>query len=396
MNVDKYYIWLLLAVGEGRPEISQLIKRFGTAQKAYEAFESNTALLGAELTAKAQETGLDKAEKLLSSITVDGTELITWESEEYPEHLRRTENPPCVLFAKGDSSLLSKKLVTIVGARAMTDYTASVIPDIIERIDKDYAIVGTLSEGCDQLTCLNALKYGVAYIEVMPCGLSRTYPAGSRSLRRFLLENGGLLISEFLPKTNSSQGSFLRRSRIIGGISYVTLVMQAGAKSGTLNTAEYSSAPLFVPPHDIFRKDYSGAVNAVRKGAKLYLGPTSIDKAYEHALEAEKESEETADRKRAKYRTVSTKDKGSTADTKNGGNENASPEKNAGKAPERSDFDSDEQFSLYMFIAGSGSTVSLEEILAGTGRSPESLAEDLLDLEIAGKISCAGSRYSAV
>lgn len=393
--MEKYYIWLLLALGEGRPEISQLLARFGTAQKAYEAFEGNTALLGAELTAKASETGLDKAEKMLSSITSDGTELITWESDDYPEHLRRTENPPCVLFAKGDTSLLHKKLVTVVGSRSVTDYTASVIPDIIERIGKEHAIVGTLSEGCDQLTCMNALKYGIPFIEVMPCGLTHTYPTGSRSLRRFLLANNGLLITEFLPKTGSAQGNFLRRSRIIGGISYVTLVLQAGAESGAVATAEFSSAPLFVPPHDIFRKEYSGAVNSVRNGAKLYLGPASIDKAYEQALEAEKETENDEKQKRAKYRPAHSAHKADAANKSVKEKEKPSPEKSPGKAPEISDFDSEDQFSLYMLIAEGGGAVSLEEIMAKTGRSPEALAEDLLDLEISGRISCTGSRYSA-
>ena len=235
--MEKYYIWLLLALGEGRTEISQLLERFGTAQKAYEAFAGNTALLGAELTAKASGVSLEKAEKTLAAVTDNGTQLITWESEDYPEHLRRTENPPCVLFAKGDTSLLHKKLITMVGSRAITEYTASVIPQVIERLGNEYAIVGSLSEGCDQLICMNALKYRVPFIEILPCGLSHTYPTGSRTLRRFLLENNGLLISEFLPKTGSGQGNFLRRSRVIGGISYVTLVCQAGSESGALATA---------------------------------------------------------------------------------------------------------------------------------------------------------------
>lgn len=391
--MEKYYIWLLLALGEGRPEISQLIARYGTAQKAYEAFEDNTALLGPELTAKASGVSLEKAEKTLASITADGTQLITWESEDYPAHLRRTENPPCVLFAKGDTSLLHKKLITMVGSRAVTDYTASVIPQVIERLGKEYAIAGSLSEGCDQLTCMNALKFGVPFIEVLPCGLSSTYPAGSRSLRRFLLDNNGLLITEFLPKTGSGQGNFLRRSRIIGGISYVTLVFQAGAKSGALATAEYSSAPLFIPPHDIFKKEYSGAVNAVRNGAKLYITPASIDKAYERALKAEAEAGDAKSQK-AKYRPSPAKSAETDAPEKKS-EEKASPDKSSGKAYTETDFETPEQYALFSLIAASTVSLGMEELMASTGRSAESLAEDLLDLEITGKVHCAGSRYSA-
>ena len=394
--MEKYYIWLLLALGEGRPEISQLLERFGTAQKAYEAFAGNTALLGAELTAKASGVSLEKAEKTLAAVTDDGTQLITWESEDYPEHLRRTENPPCVLFAKGDTSLLHKKLITMVGSRAITEYTASVIPQVIERLGKEYAIVGSLSEGCDQLICMNALKYRVPFIEILPCGLSHTYPTGSRTLRRFLLENNGLLISEFLPKTGSGQGNFLRRSRVIGGISYVTLVCQAGSESGALATAEYSSAPVFIPPHDIFRKEYSGVVNAVRNGAKLYISPASIDKAYEHAVKAESE-EKNGKTQKAKYRTAP----GTRSDNKNDEagkkpEEKASPEKTSGKALTEADFESAEQYELYTVIANSETAPGLEELMASTGRSAEQLAEILLDLEITGKVICTGSRYRTV
>ena len=393
--MEKYYIWLLLALGEGRPEISQLLERFGTAEKAYEAFAGNTALLGAELTAKASGVSLEKAEKTLASVTADGTQLITWESEDYPEHLRHTENPPCVLFAKGDTSLLHKKLITMVGSRAITEYTASVIPQVIERLGKEYAIAGSLSEGCDQLVCMNALKYGVPFIEVLPCGLSHTYPPGSRTLRRFLLENNGLLISEFLPKTGSGQGNFLRRSRVIGGISYVTLVYQAGAKSGALLTAEYSSAPLFIPPHDIFRKEYSGAVKAVRNGAKLYITPASIDKAYEHALKAENEAKGEKAHK-AKYRTAAPAKAESKEEPAEKAEEKASPEKTAGKAVTEADFDSAEQYEIYTVIANSENAPGMEELMASTGRSAEQLAEVLLDLEICGMISCTGSRYRPV
>ena len=392
--MEKYYIWLLLAFGEGEPEISKLIKRFGTAAKAYQAIEENVSLVGAELLAKAESTDLAKAGKLLEKIRSAGYGIITWESKLYPEHLRSAENPPCALFTQGDTSLLQKKLLTIVGSRSVTPSTEAAIPRVIERLGREYAITGTLSEGCDQLTCLNALKAGVPFIEILPCGLSQIYPAGSRSLRRFLLSCGGLLITEFLPKTKAGQGTFLRRSRILGGISQATLVLQAGSKSGALLTAEHSSAPLFLPPNDIFKAEYAGAVNAVRSGARLYLSGKSIEMAFDRIVTDDNSTygETVKKMKLRKTGTASKADKPIQPAAK----EKARSAESAEKAQTDISFETEEQSAIYTAIAAASAPVGVEELISQTGLSAETIAEALLDLEIAGAVKSAGNRYCTV
>lgn len=381
--MEKYYIWLLLAFGESEPVISELTARFGTAEKIYEAFRQNISLTGAEYIEKAAKTELKAAEKLQKSITDSGYGIVTWESPDYPEILRKTNEPPCVLFTCGDISLLHKKLLTVVGARNISAHTEVTVPKVIASLDKEYAVVGTLSEGCDQLTCLNCLKYGVSFIEVMPCGFGHTYPAGSKSLRRFLLANGGLLITEYLPKAKSGQGTFMRRSRILGGISPVSLVLQAGENSGALLTAEHSAHPLFLPPYDVFRKEYVGAVNAVRNGAKLYLSEKSIELAFS---EAAKETET----EKHKYR----KTKKTEASPRKQEKQEAPPAKKKEEAHENIEFDSEEQHLIYGIISGSGEPVGLEELTAASGFTPDVLSETLLDLEINGLIKALGNRYT--
>ena len=422
--MEKYYIWLLLAFGEGEPEISRLIKQFGTAKKAYEAVDSNIAMLGAELRAKADAADLAKAGKLLANITGSGISVITWESANYPVHLRGTVNPPCVLFAQGNVRLLDKKLVTIVGSRAVTAHTASMIPKIIDGIAGEYVAVSTLSEGCDQLVCLNALKAGVPFIEILPCGFSHTYPTGSSTLRRFVLANGGLLLTEFLPKTKAGQGSFLRRSRVIGGISYASVVLQAGAGSGALATAEYSSTPLFLPPFDIFAPEYAGAVTAVRNGASLYLGIRSIEQAFDRIFDREHQPDmfsnaqiitDDSELPKADYRAASKKvsrnvkkaGKSRTSDpvqTKSAPRkpenapikekkESAAPDQTGTAALTRSDFETEDLFRLYSLIAGTDHPAGIEELISASGHTADELAEMLLDLEIMGAVKSAGNRY---
>ncbi len=398
--MEKYYLWMILAFGESEPVLSDLLRRFGTAENVYSAFRDNVSMSGPEYVARAEDTDIAKAEKLYEDLTKKGITVLTPESENYPERLKKLADPPCALLAFGDTSLLGKKLVTVVGSRDVTPFTGNSIPHIIGSISKEYAIVGTLSEGCDQLTCLNALKYRVPFIEVLPCGFSRPYPAGSRSLRRFLTMNGGLLLTEYLPGTKANQGSFLRRSRILGGISRVTLVLQAGAKSGAVSTAEYSSAPLFLPPPDVFRSEYAGAVNAVRSGARLYLSPASIEKAYLRSVRAEQESNDAAIRK--VNLTARDENRRKTSDPAKKAEKKASPPETAEKADTAVsgqipyEFTTNEQEALYKLISASGEQISVEELLAKTGYTADVLAEALLDLEILGAVKVTGNRYSAL
>ncbi len=387
--MEKYYLWLLLAVGEGAPEISQLLKNTGSAEAAYEAFRGNTALLGPEISEHASRTTLESAEKLLAEIGKLGIKMITQDSPYYPELLKEQESPPCVLFAYGNTELLKNKLLTIVGSRNITGYTQSAIPRVMNGLGTRYTIVSSLSEGCDQLTCLNALKYGVPFIEVLPCGITQTYPKGSRTLRRFLVQNGGLLITECLPKTRASNALFLRRSRIIGGISAVTLVLQAGAESGALATAEYSRAPVFLPPNDVFRSEYAGTVSAVRAGCKMYYGLKDIETAFIRAKEQGKETESDKPklRSRPQPKPKSPEPAGKT-------DKKTAPAEPPKSAPEEPDFESEKHRALYLAIRELDHPASTEELIGITGLDAADIAELLLDLELADKIVNKYNRYS--
>lgn len=388
--MEKYYLWLLLVAGEGAPEITQLLKANGSAEAAYEAFRTNTAAAGSEIAERAERITLAKAEAILEDTLRLGIRVITIDSPDYPETLKNIENPPCVLFAFGNTELLRRRLVTVVGSRKVTAATRSAMPETIRSFGHRYTIVSSLSEGCDQLTCLNALKYGVDFIEVLPCGITQTYPAGSRTLRRFLVQNGGLLITEMLPRTRASNASFLRRSRIIGGISAVTLVLQAGEGSGALATAACSKAPIFLPPADPSRPEYAGTVAAVRKGFKMFYGPVDIEAAFRRAEAGTgiPGSVQPSELRRAARAKAAAKEKPADDDKK------TTPPPAPESTAEESDFESPDHYGLYTAIAGLGHPASAEELIAMTGHTPGRINELLLDLEIAEKIVNMHNRYT--
>lgn len=382
--MKQYYIWLIKVFGYSNPVAAELINRFGTAKEVYQAFRTNIAAAGAEYANAAEKVSLESAEKLLSELIEKNITIVTIEDELYPETLRAVANPPLVLFATGNVSLLKNKLISISGSRKITDYTIKAESEICQKLCGNYTLAASLTEGCEQLACITAMKCGKGCVVVMPCGFDCDYPKGSRVLRQEVLMNNGCLISEFLPEIRSGNVNFLRRARILGGISKAMIIFQAGINSGSLNAAKYSPALFFLPPNNIFQPEYAGAVQGVRSGASLYLSEEDIARVFE-----EDYIPRTVDIKKIKQEK-----KSPASDT----------EKNTTKkAPTESSKLSEELFetplhsSVYKRISESETPVTFDEIYRNEETDIAELNEVLLDLEIDGRIKAVpGSRYTAV
>lgn len=376
--MKKYYIWLLLVFGYANPIVTELLERFETAEGIFSAFRSNIAAAGAEYAGKAAETSLESAEKTLSELESKGYSVITIEDKLYPDALKETENPPCVIFARGNTALLSEKLVTIGGSRKISSYTIAAETEICTKLCQKYTLVASLGTGCEQLACLTAMKCGKGCIEVLPCGFDREYPNGSDVMRQQLLMNGGCIITEFLPDVKSSNANYIRRGRISGGISKAMIVFQARIGSGSLNAAKYSPALFFLPPHDVFSAEYAGAVQCVRNGAGLYLSEQDIDDVFKDGFTP---------------RAVEIK-----IQKKPAAQEKPKEEKAPGKSvePDSESFETPVHFSVYNRIR-SAESITFDEIYRSEEVEISDLSEILLDLEIEGRIKAMpGNRYMAL
>ena len=113
--MEKYYLWLVMAFGGASPEVSELLRRFETAEKVYAAFKGNYAAAGPALAEKAALITLEQAEKRLYSLSREGISLATIESDCYPKRLKDKENPPYLLFVRGNPKLLKGKLLSASG-----------------------------------------------------------------------------------------------------------------------------------------------------------------------------------------------------------------------------------------------------------------------------------------
>lgn len=382
--MKKYCLWLLMVFGYANPVLSKLRERFETSADIYNAFKSNIAAVGAEYAEKAEAISLDEAERLLTKLESKGISVITFEDELYPASLANVPNPPCVLFAKGNTALLKNKLVTVSGSRKATPYTIAAETRVCEELCGKYTLVSSLVEGCEQLACITAVKMNRGCIEILPCGFDYEYPKGSHVLREQIIMSGGCIISEFLPEIKSCNVNFIRRARIAGGISKAMIIFQARINSGTFNAARYSPALFFLPIHNIFSDKYAGAVQYIRNGAGMYYSAEDIDNVFKEGFSPpyiNKNPVITEQKKQAKTPT---------------------PEKRENiKAPAESREPSEELFetpihySIYKKISASEAPVTFDEIFRNEDIGISELNEILLDLEIAGQIKAVpGSRYT--
>lgn len=415
--MEKYYLWLVMAFGGANPEVSELLRRFETAEKVYAAFKGNYAAAGPLLAEKAALVTLEQAEKRLYSLSREGISLVTPESDCYPKRLKDKENPPYLLFVRGNPKLLNSKLLSASGSRRISAACYNSQSRICESLCKKYTFVTTLSEGSDQLTCITAIKNSCPCIEVLPCGFYHRYPDGSFVLREELLRSGGCIISEYLPETPLKRSAFRRRAKLIGEISPAIIVFQAGTSSGAVTTAESSDYPLFLPPADVFSSAYAGSVTASRNGAALYFGEEDLEAAYSekavvHKMQAAEKAKPSAEK--AKPAAQKPAEPPQTAEIPPKAQEREeqpkirkpeNPQKpqktqkseEPQKAQENIVFSTPAHKEVYNTIAEYGKPATFDTILHKTNADITELFELLLDLELDGLIKAMpGNRYGII
>ena len=193
---------------------------------------------------------------------------ITYVSKDYPEKLKVIDEPPLVLYTKGDVSLLSKKSISIVGTRTPSDYGRIVC----EKFTKELSAAGLvtvsgLAYGIDTIVAESSLDAGGKTIAVLGGGLDSIYPASNTNLAKRVQENG-LLVSEYRVGVKPTNYSFVNRNRIVAALGLGTLIVEAGKKSGTMTTARYAidqGKELFVVPGNIYSKTSEGTNNLINE-----------------------------------------------------------------------------------------------------------------------------------
>ena len=187
---------------------------------------------------------LKKAEEEIKFIDQNKITPIFYTSKNYPAQLRNCEDGPIMLYVKGDLQLQDKKLISIVGTRNATHYGKEMCSRIITDFKKhghDIVVISGLAYGIDICAHKAAIENNIPTIAVLGHGLHTIYPAVHKKYVNSIINNGAL-ISEFHSFSQLDPSNFVKRNRIIAGMSHLTLVIESKEKGGALITADIANS----------------------------------------------------------------------------------------------------------------------------------------------------------
>ena len=180
----------------------------------------------------------------LEFIERHGIRCVTPADSDYPARLLDCNDAPLVLFSLGNVNYNAARMVAIVGTRKATDYGRRMCHTFIKELHDlcpDVTVVSGLAFGIDIESHKAALEAGCSTIAVLAHGLDMIYPTAHRSVAKDMLSDGGL-VTEFMSRTVPLGHNFVRRNRIIAGMSDAVVVVESAAKGGSLITAEIAAS----------------------------------------------------------------------------------------------------------------------------------------------------------
>lgn len=187
---------------------------------------------------------LERAEKELEFIVKNNISTCFYLDKNYPRRLFNCSDAPILIYLKGKVNLDCEKVISIVGTRNATEYGKEVCNNLIAEIKErnhQILIVSGLAYGIDIQAHKSALRFNLPTVAVLGHGLDLLYPSLHSGTAKKMQDNGGL-VSDFPSRTKIDPANFIRRNRIIAGLSDATVVIESGLKGGALVTANIASS----------------------------------------------------------------------------------------------------------------------------------------------------------
>ena len=198
---------------------------------------------------------------------------ISIENELYPEKLRKIYNPPKHLYCLGDISLLNNPSIAIIGCRNASKYGFKICKIFADKLSKSgITIISGLAKGIDSQAHISSFYNVGKTIAVLGCGVDVIYPKENEELYRAIIQNGGLIVSEYELGTKPSKELFPQRNRIISGLASGVLVVEAKKRSGTMITVNHAleqGREVFVIPGNIDSLNSEGTNALIKDGARI-------------------------------------------------------------------------------------------------------------------------------
>ncbi|MCX7679061.1 MAG: DNA-processing protein DprA [Spirochaetes bacterium] len=277
-----FAIALAIASEPVRRGIYRLVEQGLSAEEIFRETNAKEPLATQPFISELYSTSAIKAaEKIARECEQRRIDIIDFWHGCYPPLLREIRYPPLVLYRKGISRI--ENCFSIVGTRNADVHAIKVANIFAASLARGgFTIVSGMALGIDTSAHIGALDAGGATIGVLANGIDVMYPLQNRDLfDRIVSSEGSCLFSEYPPRVVAGKWTFVRRNRIISGISRGTLVVKAGAKSGALITARYAleqGREVFACPGTALDEGYEGCHALIRAGAVLAATPDDIFK----------------------------------------------------------------------------------------------------------------------
>ena len=239
----KYRMALTMAPSIGPKTARKLIKKIGSARAVLNVTEDSLMKIkgiGPNLTKALRTPGLlSKAEKEIEFLEKHHIEALYFKDPDYPVLLKECDDAPIILYSRGTEGLQSARILSVVGTRRATSYGRNLCREIIRDLSvlsPKPVIVSGLAYGIDVIAHRAALEYGLPTVAVLGHGLDTIYPLSHRETA-VKISKQGALVTDFHSGMGPERNNFLRRNRIIAGLSQGTLVVESARTGGSLITA---------------------------------------------------------------------------------------------------------------------------------------------------------------
>ncbi|MBO5321059.1 MAG: DNA-processing protein DprA [Clostridia bacterium] len=283
----KYLVWFSEVMGVGNIRSSKALEFFGTPQNIYNATYNERLSSGvftkAELS-RLDKIALRKATDIMTDCLKSEIDIIGINDKRYPTALSAIENPPLVLYVKGEfPDFNNTPSLAVVGPRKVSEFGKKAAYSLSFRLARaGFIVVSGGALGCDTYAHAGALKSGGTTVLVMGCGINAEYLMKNKPLRDEVASRG-CLISELPPKAPVTKYAFPIRNRIISALTLGTVLVEAPEISGALITARLANEQgrdVFVIPGAPDKEEYKGSNALLRDGAKALLDLSDIFTEY--------------------------------------------------------------------------------------------------------------------
>ncbi|WP_333599059.1 DNA-processing protein DprA [Flavobacterium sp.] len=286
-TTELFHILALLRVdGVGDIVAKKLLNHCGSGENVFKAKASQLKGIdgiGEVLLKKLRDKSIfEKAEQELRFLEKEKINVLSYQNEAYPDRLKHCIDGPVLLFASGEMNFENRKMISIVGTRQITAYGTEFCKKLIEDLAVfNPIIVSGFAYGVDIVAHQAAMENKLQTIGVLAHGLNQIYPKTHKKYVAKMEQNGGFL-TEFWSHSNPDKENFVRRNRIVAGMSEATIVIESAEKGGSLITANAANdynRDVFAVPGRTSDK-YSQGCNDLIKTQRASLLTSAADLVY--------------------------------------------------------------------------------------------------------------------